>query len=465
VDYKGENSATPGACTECGSHDIGGVCRSCGQVIDNARLIAIIEEQKEQFEALSYLLANARRTIKKLRKEEDQSMRKSELWPAVLRVLKKWAELCYPEARELQGGERARNVFERLRAKDGFAEEQLIRCAYGYSQLPYVVNGRRMAIGTPAQRRVDAELIYADPKRVADGLALADEADRRKQVLTPSSSPTSSSNGRTPSSQNGHLSELGTAAVEFAKRFGWQVFPVQPRGKKPVTEHGLLDATVDVARITAFWQLHPAHNVAIRCGIQSGIVVLDVDGEEGTSSLRALEAKYEKLPKTLSVVTPRGGQHFYFAHPGQGEVHNTTGFPGPGLDIRGDGGYVLGRPSVGANDRIYQVDEEAEMANIPMWLLTLLVEHESQRPLFSQDYTAIVAEGVRLGERNSQLTTLAGHWIAFGHSADETREICLLVNEKRCAPPLPNREVVKLVESIVKREKRKSQNTLREIVR
>jgi len=431
--------------------------------MENARLITIIEEQKEQFEALSYLLANARRTIKQLRGEQDKSMKKHELWPVVLRVLKKWAELCYPEARELEGGERARNVFSRLVAKNGFSEEQLIRCAYGYSQLPFVVNGRRMAIGTPAQRRVDAELIYADPKRVADGLALADEADRRKQVLSPSANPPSSpsNNG---SSSNGHLTELGAAAVEFAKRFGWHVFPVEPRGKKPVTAHGLLDATVDVERITAFWQTHPSHNVAIRCGVISGIVVLDVDGEEGTASLRALETKYGQLPKTLSVVTPRGGQHFYFLHPGSGEVHNTTGFPGPGLDIRGDGGYVLGRPSVGANLRIYQVDEEAELTNLPVWLLTLLVEHEQAQPLFGRDHETLVHQGVRLGARNTQLTSLAGSLLAHGYSADYTRDFTLGMNQARCSPPLPNREVVNLVGSIVKREKRKSQQTLREIV-
>jgi hypothetical protein len=433
------SSSPLGACTQCGFGEI--VCRNCGELQDIADLVttvkeqkAIIEEQKEQFEALAKLLANTKRSRDKLLGQQDRDMRKDELWPVVLRVLKKWAGLCYPEARELQGGERARNVFARLKA--GFTEEELVRCAYGYSHLPFLVNGRRMAIGSPAQRRVDAEIIYADPKRVADGLAMAAEADRRQQVLAPVEQT---------GSRNGRLTELGAAAVEFAKRFGWHVFPVQPRGKKPVTPHGLLDATVDVARITAFWQSHPQHNVAIRCGVTSGIVVLDVDGDEGLQSLRALERKYGKLPKTLSVVTPRGGQHFYFAHPG-------------------DGGYVLGRPSVGANNRIYQVDEETEVVNIPMWLLTLLIDHENQQSLFSSDHETLVHQGVKEGKRNDQLTSLAGSLLAHGYSADYARDFTLGMNQARCSPPLSNREVVKLCESVAKRERRKSQQTLREIV-
>jgi hypothetical protein len=423
--------------------------------VEHVRLRAIIEDQKGQFDALSHRLAQTERQLQRLKGEGDKRLRTHRLYPKAAHVLQNWQQLCYPQARELEGGERLKNVIDRLTG--GHTEAELMRSTFGYSRFAYVVNGRRMAVGTPAQRRVDAELIFRDPKRVADGLALADEADRQDQVLT-KIEVDDRSNGSGPK-----LAELGAAALRLAEQFLWHVFPVEPRGKKPVTEHGLLDATTDVARIKSFWWAHPHHNVAVRCGVQSGLVVLDVDGQEGIASLRALEEKYGSLPQTLSVVTPRGGQHFYFGHPGSGEIHNTAGYPGPGLDIRGDGGYVLVPPSAGPSGRCYEVDESAKVAVIPMWLLTLLINRQSELPLFGRDFETLVSEGVRLGARNTQLASLVGHLIAHGHTADMTRDITLGLNESRCSPPLPNREVIKIVESIVKRERRKSQKVLKEI--
>jgi hypothetical protein len=440
----------------------------CGSPVDHHRLTTIIEEQKQQLLTMTKLLTDKERQLQRMKGDGDKKLRSHRHYPVAMRVLQDWQRNCYPKARELEGGERLKNVVDRLQG--GHTEEELFASIAGYSRFPYVVNGRRMAVGTPAQRRVDAELIFRDPKHVADGIALAAEADRRDQVLTrsaPTESPSPLPTIVDPPSTNGHgpkLAELGQAARRFAERFIWQVFPVEPKGKRPVTEHGLLDATTDVEKIEAFWAIHPQHNVAIRCGVQSGLVVLDVDGQDGIASLRALEQKYDLLPQTLSVVTPRGGQHYYFAHPGSGEIHNTTGFPGPGLDIRGDGGYVVAPPSAGPNGRCYEVDEEAKLANFPMWLLTLLINRQSELPLFGRDYETLVSAGVRSGARNNQLTSLVGHLIAHGHSPDFTRDFTLGINQARCSPPLPNRDVVKIVESVVKRERRKSQKVLKEII-
>lgn len=457
-------------CTECGSSDLGAVCRGCGAVLENARLLTIIEDQRNAIVAQALQMSRLERKLSWFQRDADKKLRNDPRYKTACRVLAKWAELCYPGAKELEGGERVKHVIERL--KGGRTEEELVRCAFGYSRYAYVINGRRTSVGTPGQRRIDAELIFKDPQHVDSGLAFALEADRRDQVLTPVANngsavgkPESTIVGVENHSKNGNgFSPFGAKAIDLAERFGWQVFPVEPKGKHPVTQHGLLDATVDVVRIREFWLAHPFHNVAIRCGVESGLVVLDVDGTDGTASLRQLEEKYGALPRTASVVTPRGGQHYYFAHPGSGEIHNTAGFPGPGLDIRGDGGYVLAPPSVGPNDRAYEVDEQAPVAEMPTWLLKLLINRQSELPLFSQDYVELVAMGVRLGARNTQLTSLAGHLVAHGHTSDQTREMVLAINESRCTPPLANREVVKLVESVVKRERRKSQQVLRAIV-
>ncbi len=133
------------------------------------------------------------------------------------------------------------------------------------------------------------------------------------------------------------------AALEYAKR-GFGVIPCN--GKVPLTEHGVTDATTDPDRIEAWWQRWPDANVAISTGNGSSIVVLDVDGDDGSESLRKLERRHGELPRTASIKTPSGGSHFYFRHPG-GEIRNSVGGLGDGLDVRGDGGVRGGAAVTG----------------------------------------------------------------------------------------------------------------------
>jgi hypothetical protein len=100
-------------------------------------------------------------------------------------------------------------------------------------------------------------------------------------------------------------------------------------------------------------------------------VVLDVDpGHGGRDSIAALAA-HGPLPDTLGVQTGGGGRHLYFAHPGH-RVPNSAGRLGPGLDVRGDGGYVLVPPSRHlAGDRYRWVG--AEIQPLPAWLRDLML--------------------------------------------------------------------------------------------
>ena len=140
------------------------------------------------------------------------------------------------------------------------------------------------------------------------------------------------------------MNPFAFTAGQYAGR-GWCVFPCVAGAKVPATTHGLHDATTDRDVIRQWWERWPRANVAIRTGAVSGLVVLDVDGPEGFASLKALEARHGALPRTYTVSTPRGGLHFYFAHPG-GTIPNSAGKIAPGIDLRGDGGYVVAPPSV-----------------------------------------------------------------------------------------------------------------------
>jgi len=168
------------------------------------------------------------------------------------------------------------------------------------------------------------------------------------------------------------------AALSYAAR-GWPVLPCRPKGKTPLCAHGVHAATTDKRTIRDWWVSWPSANVGIACGAASGLVVLDVDaGHGGEESLAKLEREHGALPVTVEAHTGGGGRHLFFRHPG-GRVKNRVCLR-PGLDVRGDGGYVVAPPSVheSGGRYIWEQDGEGEaigVAPIPDWLLTLLRTH------------------------------------------------------------------------------------------
>jgi hypothetical protein len=242
------------------------------------------------------------------------------------------------------------------------------------------------------------------------------------------------------------------AALRYAQH-GWAIFPCRPRLKVPATAHGLLDATTDLGLIAAWWEQQPDANVGVVTGRTSGLVVLDVDGDTGIDSLRNLE----RLPATASVTTPRGGLHLYFQHPGI-EVRNSAGQLGAGLDVRGDGGYVLAPPSQIAG-RHYTPSDRAPLASMPEWLLERLsAPRDASHRTPATEWIRIVRVGLPEGQRNAGLARIVGHLLRRYVDIDLTAELAHLINA-RCRPPLDTAEVDRIVDSIAGRELRRRQRT------
>jgi len=146
------------------------------------------------------------------------------------------------------------------------------------------------------------------------------------------------------------LEGLADAALAYA-RAGFPVFPV--RGKIPATDHGFKDATRDEETIRRWWAANPGAGIGVPMGAVSGLVVLDVDPRHGgDASLEKLLAEHGLLPRGPVVRTGGGGEHRYFAHPG-GHLPPVHGFR-PGLDLQGDGSYVVAPPSPHASGGTYE---------------------------------------------------------------------------------------------------------------
>lgn len=161
------------------------------------------------------------------------------------------------------------------------------------------------------------------------------------------------------------------AALSYARQ-GRPVFPVWsptegggcacPRGldcpspaKHPITTNGFKDATTDRARIITWWTEHPEANIGMPTGRRSGLFVVDVDIDRGGfETLAALIHRHKEWPDPPTVLTGGGGVHFFFRYPTGVEIRNSTGKLGPGIDVRGEGGYVLLPPSVHATRRSYE---------------------------------------------------------------------------------------------------------------
>ena len=170
------------------------------------------------------------------------------------------------------------------------------------------------------------------------------------------------------------MSTLGSEALLCAAR-GWHIFPVSPATKKPLTTNGLNDATLDVGMIEQWWKRWPKAMIGVRTGPETGIFVvdLDLDPDKGLNGIAAFGELQNggTLPETITVQTPRGGEHLWFRW--VDGITNSTSKLAPGVDVRGAGGYVIAPPSRRADGAEYAfvVDQDAP-ADAPQWLLDLL---------------------------------------------------------------------------------------------
>jgi hypothetical protein len=191
------------------------------------------------------------------------------------------------------------------------------------------------------------------------------------------------------------------------------------------------------------------------------VIVLDVDPRDsGDESLERLQREHGGLPLTWRVLTGGGGEHIYFAAP-QSEIRNSAGRLGPGLDIRGIGGYVVAAPSLHISGRSYawSVDHHPDhvpLAPMPNWLVAVLAESGTNgKGKVVSEWRRLTREGVEHGRRNAAVAKLTGHLLRRYVDPEVTHQLVQAWNAARCRPPLSDEEVTKAVNSIARRELRR----------
>lgn len=302
------------------------------------------------------------------------------------------------------------------------------------------------------------------------------------------------------------LSSLGCAALRYAER-GVPVFPLHsmddtgvctcggpeknpkctpgkhPRYGRGLVEHGHNSATTNLELITQWWRKWPEANIAIPTGRRTGVWVLDVDPRNsGDETYEWLKEEYG-LPETTQQQTGGGGrQHLYswaeHSEPGV-EVRNSTGEIGGvktlGVDVRGEGGYIVVPPSVTAA-RYRWLDASVSRVEAPEALVEACGKpkprksssklaqgrketseatrktHAKKPRRHSEEHVDVSLKGpvILEGARNHELTRICGV-LHDGRSYENLLASLKRVNHFRCSPPLPTAEVGGIALSISRR--------------
>ena len=173
-------------------------------------------------------------------------------------------------------------------------------------------------------------------------------------------------------------------------------------------------------------------------GAVSSVVIVDIDRPE-------LRAMFDEIGLAPHIETPRGGFHYWFAHPGH-PVKTVAGLL-PGVDIRGDGGFcnILGRRKDGdykvlippSLDALYSWEKLPEPIALAM---------NNQKPRAA----SLGESPIATGERNAALASIAGSLRKRGVAQNAIEAALIGVNLAQCSPPLGECEVIEIARSIAR---------------
>jgi hypothetical protein len=242
-------------------------------------------------------------------------------------------------------------------------------------------------------------------------------------------------------------------AINHYLEQGWSLVPIRSKDKRPLVRWEQFQQRRPGEEEARGWfSRWPDAGIGVVTGVVSGLVVIDVDLRHGGDlSLESLERKHGPMPTTVECRTGGGGRHLYFAHPG-GLIRNKVGLAA-GVDLRGDGGYVVAPPSVHSSSIRYEWVEGcspggAALAPLPAWVVREAVDEPPRRGHPLSYWRQLVSDGVPAGERNNTIASLAGHLLRHGVDATVVMELLLCWNRIRCRPPLADEEVAAVVGSI-----------------
>lgn len=224
---------------------------------------------------------------------------------------------------------------------------------------------------------------------------------------------------------------MNTAALALAEEYGIPVFPCRP-DKKPYAEHGFKDSTTNLDAIDSWWTEYPDALIGVPTGRASHIDVVDIDPD----GLGWYTENADKLAAARVHRTRRSGFHLLYRDPAV-EIRNSASQIAKGVDVRGEGGYVVWWPAHGCE----AVGDLADITEPPAWLLDKLTQKDVP-PEGREQVNGPLCEG----GRNDYLSREAYRLRKQGMAPDQILPILSALNIARCTPALEEPEVRKIAE-------------------
>jgi hypothetical protein len=203
----------------------------------------------------------------------------------------------------------------------------------------------------------------------------------------------------------------------------------------------------------------PYANVGGAMGGAMQLVALDFDPKNGGDlSLNDLiGARGDAWLETLTFKTGSCGFHFVFQYPASQVLRNSASEVGPGVDTRGEGGYIVLPPSLHASGNLYQVFRAVPVIPCPEWLLAVFREKQARAKVvnFQVERERCVTGGSIIveGERNDRLFRVGCALWGKGEVSNRAGlfQKMMEANLARVSPPLDSTEVWKIAEGIAGR--------------
>lgn len=198
---------------------------------------------------------------------------------------------------------------------------------------------------------------------------------------------------------------LKCQAALLYSSWNWKIFRLTAYKTPFKGTHGHLDATTDVTILRQWYDTARPPNLGLAC---SRVIALDLDGSAWAqsrwgASLKAAADANGGFPATLMQRTARG-LHLLYAVP-EGTTVRTRNEPRkkdmPGVDIKGEGGYIVLAPSVNFKTNFtYRWINTLKPAVLPQWLLDWC-------QTVGRDDKIVREDVLQLGERPAYLVNKA----------------------------------------------------------
>ncbi len=217
------------------------------------------------------------------------------------------------------------------------------------------------------------------------------------------------------------------------------------KGKIPLVKwQKYQQETADLSVFNAWVEKFPTANIGLITGRLNGLLVVDCDDPK--ISIEKLQKVYGETP--LIVETPRGGKHLYYKYNGESCQIGVSNK----MDIRADGGYVIAPYSMNPeNGKFYRIIKGSlgDTQNLPASIYTSLSKKCSNFNLNKN--SSFDKEGKILeGKRNQHLFKKTKNHAVSVDKHDEILIYAKKYNIDHLLPPLPNLEVLQIVDSVWK---------------